>query len=555
MSCRYLFSLVLGAALVVSCGKQNPTNGPTGPEDCTNHVDDNADGKTDCLDPKCFMSASCRMVTERCDNNVDDNGDGATDCADPFCNGQACGFDCTCIGGIRVIGGTGGGSGGGASGGGTATGGGTTGGGTTGGGTTGGGTTGGGTTGGGTTGGGTGGGATGGGTGGGATGGGTGGGTTGGGTGGGATGGGTGGGTTGGGTGGGATGGGGGVQTETNCNDNIDNDGDNATDCDDTNCVGITCGMGCVCALNRRTESNCGDGADNDGDGPRDCADSDCFGVGTELCNDGVDNDCDRAVDCGDSSCTGNALCNAQVDGKPCLLDNQCAGGKCYTEATTGVPNGACSNATACNTSTNAGCNGGICMPGNPNTCFARCTGTGISGPGACRPGFICYDPDTTPSNNNNYCSVGCSGDVECAGSGTGYGCNPWSKRCGLVDEGLRRYGDDCTSNTQCESNTCAIGPDFPNGYCIGNCRGDTLNCGPGGFCAFSPSFGDNLGNCYQSCTVSGQSQCLNPAMTCFRTAPNAPTRACYCLSSGSACAVNSDCCSGVCDSFWFECL
>lgn len=337
-----------------------------------------------------------------------------------------------------------------------------------------------------------------------------------------------------------------------NCADNIDNDGDNATDCDDSNCVGITCGMGCTCALNRRTETNCSDGADNDGDGPRDCADTDCFGAGTEICNDGVDNDCDRAIDCGDSSCTGSGQCTALQDGKPCLLDNQCAGGDCLPEATNGAPSGMCSNLNSCNTSTNAGCNGGLCVAsGSFNTCLARCTGTGLSGPGACRAGFICFDPDTNQSNNNNFCVIGCSQDSECAGSGSGYGCNPWSKKCGLTNAGLRKYGDDCTSSAQCETGNCATGFNFPGGYCLGVCRGDTNNCASGGFCAFSPVYGDNLGFCYQSCTSAAQ--CSNPFMSCIRTSMGASTFACACMTPGGGCQFDSDCCSGSCGFFNFN--
>jgi hypothetical protein len=59
----------------------------------------------------------------------------------------------------------------------------------------------------------------------------------------------------------------------------------------------------------------CDDGVDNDGDGAVDCDDSDCVGtaacpVGTpEVCDDGADNDNDGAVDCDDSDCEGDAAC------------------------------------------------------------------------------------------------------------------------------------------------------------------------------------------------------------------------------------------------------
>jgi hypothetical protein len=84
-------------------------------------------------------------------------------------------------------------------------------------------------------------------------------------------------------------------------------------------------------------------------------------------------------------------------------------------------------------------------------------------------------------------------------------------------------------------------------------CRGDTSNCANGGFCSYSASFGDNLGYCFQSC-LGSDTECLNPFMSCFRTSPGAPTRACYCFSTGNACAIDDDCCSGWCDFFFSVC-
>ncbi len=499
MSCR--LSILVLALLGAGCGTKPPAPGPLGPETCNNKADDNGDGKVDCLDPKCFADVACRGMAERCDNDIDDNNDTLADCADPLCAGQSCGFDCTCIGGLEVIGGSGGGSGGsngggsGGSGGGVSTGG------------SGGGV---------------------------ATGGGSGGGV--------ATGGGSGGGAS---TGGGA--GGGAASTELNCSDNIDNDADNATDCDDSNCVNVTCGMGCVCALNRKTETACNDGADNDFDTRSDCADTDCFNVGTENCTDGVDNDCDRAIDCGDSSCSSSPACAALQDGKPCLSDGQCAGNKCFTEALTGTPNGACSNASPCTVGSNAGCNGGLCRSaGGINTCYARCTGTGISGSGACRAGFICTDTDTNVSNGNNYCTPACADSAECSGSGSGYGCNPWSKRCGNVDRSLGRYGAPCTQNAQCETGLCVTGPDYPGGYCVGFCRGDTKNCASGGICSFEPSYQDNFGICFQSCVTSGSCRQAE-RYNCWGPASD-PVGTCRCLTPGEYSASNCGlCCSNTC--------
>ncbi len=53
------------------------------PEDCTNQVDDNHDGRIDCLDPYCFVLPEC--IPEDCSNQKDDNSDGRIDCDDPQC--------------------------------------------------------------------------------------------------------------------------------------------------------------------------------------------------------------------------------------------------------------------------------------------------------------------------------------------------------------------------------------------------------------------------------------------------------------------------------------
>jgi len=68
------------------------------------------------------------------------------------------------------------------------------------------------------------------------------------------------------------------------CSDNIDNDGDGLTDCDDSDCSGLSCGPtgqvcsagACVCSAGGPTELICSDSIDNDCDGLTDCNDSDC---------------------------------------------------------------------------------------------------------------------------------------------------------------------------------------------------------------------------------------------------------------------------------------
>ena len=56
------------------------------PEDCTNGIDDNDDGLTDCDDPWCYSRKFC--VPENCINAFDDNDNGLMDCDDPQCRDQ-----------------------------------------------------------------------------------------------------------------------------------------------------------------------------------------------------------------------------------------------------------------------------------------------------------------------------------------------------------------------------------------------------------------------------------------------------------------------------------
>ncbi|MCB9648038.1 MAG: M4 family metallopeptidase [Deltaproteobacteria bacterium] len=92
------------------------------------------------------------------------------------------------------------------------------------------------------------------------------------------------------------------------CDDNIDNDGDGAVDCADSDCANDP-----VCAP--PPAEICDDNIDNDGDGAVDCADSDCANdpvcapPPAEICDDNVDNDGDGATDCADSDCANDPVC------------------------------------------------------------------------------------------------------------------------------------------------------------------------------------------------------------------------------------------------------
>ncbi len=61
--------------------------------DCTNHVDDDGDGMTDCADADCHDNAACKAgqgaenTDARCSDWLDNDGDGLVDCDDPDCEG------------------------------------------------------------------------------------------------------------------------------------------------------------------------------------------------------------------------------------------------------------------------------------------------------------------------------------------------------------------------------------------------------------------------------------------------------------------------------------
>ena len=63
----------------VSCTGGNPS------ENCTNNLDDDADGRIDCADTDCASAANCQSVSENCTNNIDDDADGLVDCDDADC--------------------------------------------------------------------------------------------------------------------------------------------------------------------------------------------------------------------------------------------------------------------------------------------------------------------------------------------------------------------------------------------------------------------------------------------------------------------------------------
>jgi len=67
----------------VDCVDSDCANNPVCSEDCGNEVDDNGDGRVDCDDPECQgVDPRCGEI---CGNGVDDDGDGKVDCSDEDC--------------------------------------------------------------------------------------------------------------------------------------------------------------------------------------------------------------------------------------------------------------------------------------------------------------------------------------------------------------------------------------------------------------------------------------------------------------------------------------
>ncbi len=54
------FALVVAVVAAAACGNVQVT--PAKKELCSNGLDDNGDGKTDCLDPTCFSNPGCQRL-------------------------------------------------------------------------------------------------------------------------------------------------------------------------------------------------------------------------------------------------------------------------------------------------------------------------------------------------------------------------------------------------------------------------------------------------------------------------------------------------------------
>jgi hypothetical protein len=98
------------------------------------------------------------------------------------------------------------------------------------------------------------------------------------------------------------------------CTNVIDDDGDGAVDCDDSECFGDA-----AC-----TVEMCTNGFDDDGDNLLDCLDPDCYvawggtgqphaSCGPEICGDGIDNNVNGLTDCDDPQCILTPACLPEI--------------------------------------------------------------------------------------------------------------------------------------------------------------------------------------------------------------------------------------------------
>jgi hypothetical protein len=123
------------------------------------------------------------------------------------------------------------------------------------------------------------------------------------------------------------------LAAEVACADDLDNDQDSDTDCDDWDCRNDPA---CL------PESNCRDKIDNDQDDYTDCEDDDCLGDSwcdaEQICNDQYDNDNDMDTDCWDSDCEDDTYCQAELDCRDGIdndadYDTDCDDSDCANDA------------------------------------------------------------------------------------------------------------------------------------------------------------------------------------------------------------------------------
>jgi hypothetical protein len=177
------------------------------------------------------------------------------------------------------------------------------------------------------------------------------------------------------------------------------------------------------------TEVFCQDGVDDDGDGAADCDDSDCRFAGLcgeYICYDGVDDDGDGATDCDDDDCCHLRQCRCRCETRCeagttlCVADEETCEAQCCPAGETCVE-GRCA---ACATECAAGY--GPCWTGEGPCGHVCCTPGQGCGSGVCGCETACGAGTRACLVDEWTCEHDCCADGEICRSGgcTPYGCS-----------------------------------------------------------------------------------------------------------------------------------
>ncbi|MBU1069021.1 hypothetical protein KJ975_05555 [Myxococcota bacterium] len=313
------------------------------------------------------------------------------------------------------------------------------------------------------------------------------------------------------------------------CDDNLDNDGDGRTDCEDQDCWNAEeCTGPNVNNMNNVFGPEiCDNRIDDDGDGDIDCADPDCFSVegcnnpGEIDCGNAYDDDGDGDTDCDDPDCLDAFLCTG--DYPPCteFIDFETTNGDVVTYYTDIYQLGTSPD---CGNDNNSYC--GIkpehsmvphCYPLATSTvapAFAPCDQNTV-----CGTGLVCTETDINPMTPKclPLCAPGYNS--ECVNN-QGVCFIQWVNNYDFfIDKDIELWlceKPDCNpmnpGNSGCTPSTAACYPEtnlFGNAVCHPNagltapglpCPDGDTDCIPGNICRWSATLSADV--CHKLCVI-----------------------------------------------------